>query len=57
MYLCQCEADMKLDTIARKFGLQHYASASASIRQFTLRLAHDQQLQQILSLIKLDLTP
>ena len=31
--------DMKLGEIARRFGLKHYASAGASIRQFEARLA------------------
>ena len=57
MYLCQREADMKLDSIARQFGLRHYASASSSIRQFETRLAQDRQLQKIIKLIKQDLTP
>ena len=56
MYVCQQEADMKLSEIARKFGLKHYASASASIRQFEARLARDQELQKFVKLIKLDLT-
>ena len=57
MYLCQRKADMKLGEIARRFGLKHYASAGASIRQFEARLAQDRRLQKLVKLIKLDLTP
>ncbi|NKB81766.1 MAG: hypothetical protein GKS05_07765 [Nitrospirales bacterium] len=57
MYVCQREADMKLNEIARRFGLKHYASASTSIRQFERRLAQNRWLQKRLKLIKLDLTP
>ncbi len=56
MYIYQQEADMKLSEIARKFGLKHYASASASIRQFEARLARNQESQKCVNLIKLDLT-
>ena len=57
MYLCQHLGDMKLAEIARLFGLSHYASASAGIRQFRARLQEDRKLQKALNTIKLDLTP
>jgi len=57
LYLCQQVGDMRLAEIAAKFGLSHYASASASIRHFGARLKEDRKLQKILNTIKLDLTP
>lgn len=57
MYLCQYLGDMKLAEIAEHFGLRHYASAGASIRQFKARLNQDQRLQRMVNTIKLDLTP
>lgn len=55
MYLCQCEAGMKLRAIAQMFGLKHYASASSSIRQFEARVAQDRQLLHHMQRIKRDL--
>ena len=55
MFVCQREGDMKLDEIARRFGLKHYASASSSIRQFETRLGKNRQLQKTLTSIKRDL--
>lgn len=57
MYLCQIEGDMRLAAIADHFGLRHYASAGASIRQFRERLRDNAELGNILNSIKLDLTP
>lgn len=57
MYLCQEEGTMRLADIANHFGLKHYASAGASIRQFRQRLRDDAGLDPLLNSIKLDLTP
>lgn len=57
MYLCQYLGEMKLAEIAECFGLSHYASAGASIRQFKARLNQDRGLQKLVNTIKLDLTP
>jgi len=57
MYLCQYLGDMKLAEIAECFGLSHYASAGASIRQFKARMNQDRRLQKLVNTIKLDLTP
>lgn len=57
MYLCQHVGDMKLAEIAEHFGLSHYASAGASIRQFKTRLSQDKRLRKLANTIKLDLTP
>jgi chromosomal replication initiation ATPase DnaA len=57
MYLCQREGDMQLADIASRFGLKHYASAGASIRQFHKQLDADRNLCRLMNAIKLDLTP
>jgi REP element-mobilizing transposase RayT len=57
MYLCQREGDLRLSDIAARFGLRHYASASASIRQFQQRLAQDRKLWKSLNTIKYEGRP
>lgn len=57
MYLCQHVGGMKLAEIAEHFGLSHYASAGASIRQFKAKLSEDKRLREVANTIKLDLTP
>ena len=55
MYLCQQVADMKLDEIAKLFGLKSYASTGSVIRQFHKRLQDDTRLQKTVNLIKRNL--
>ncbi|HEX7025709.1 MAG TPA: transposase [Gammaproteobacteria bacterium] len=57
MYLCQREGDMRLGEIASYFGLKNYTSAGSGIRQFQKRLEGSSELQRLVKLIKLDLTP
>jgi len=58
MYVCQQYGGMKLQHIAREFGLSGYASAGAAARNVRMRLMQgDASLQQDLDYILQDLTP